>query len=77
MHFVRRDGNSTSKNMSHFHRIMRRGLSQNLTASNLMRRVEENQFRRRLPPHKIHCIKCDELNSTEIRRLNQALVTLA
>ena len=47
MHFVRRDGNSTSKNMSHFHRIMRRGLSQNLTASNLMRRVEENQFRRR------------------------------
>ena len=24
------------------------------------------------PSHKIHCIKCDELNSTEIRRLNQA-----
>ena len=46
MHFVRRDGNSTSKNMSHFRRIMRRGLSQNSTASNLMRRVEENQFRR-------------------------------
>ena len=48
MHFVRRDGNSTSKNMSHFRRIMRRGLSQNSTGSNLMRRVEENQFRRRI-----------------------------
>ena len=48
MHFVRCDANSTSKNRSHFRRIMRRGLSQNSTASNLMRRVEENQFRRRI-----------------------------
>ena len=48
MHFVRRDENFTSKSMSHFRRIIRQGLSQNSTASNLMRRVEENQFRRRI-----------------------------
>ena len=67
MHFVRRDGNSTSKNMSHFRRIMRRGLSQNSTASNLMRASKKTNLDDEFPSHKIHCIKCDELNSTKIR----------
>ena len=71
MHYVRCDATSTSKVRSHFRRITRRSPSNNSTASNLICCVDENQIRHRVPSCKIRCNKCEKLNLTKNRRINQ------